>query len=66
MEKNLRPGQPVSVTDAWGRNLLRKVVAVSGQKVWVCKPEEFEKARRERREPVCVGFPREAVNRGAL
>jgi hypothetical protein len=54
-------GQLVTVVDAWGKRLKRKVVIASNQKVWVCKPEEFEEALRENREPCAIGFPREDV-----
>ncbi len=54
-------GQLVTVIDAWGKRLVRKVVNISERKVWVCKPEEFEKALHERREPNSIGFPVEDV-----
>jgi hypothetical protein len=61
VEPQLKRGQVVTVRDAWGSRLTRKVVEVSDLKVWVCSAEEFEKARREHREPACIGFPEEDV-----
>ncbi len=57
----MKPGQLVTVIDAWGNKLKRKVVGASDQKVWVCRPEEFEKASREHRKPNSIGFPVEDV-----
>ena len=57
-------GQSVTVIDAWGKRLKRKVVVASDRKVWVCKPEEFEKASREGREPNSIGFPVEDIEMG--
>ncbi len=34
----------------------RRLVAVENGLLFVCKNEEFEAARREQREPVCIGF----------
>ena len=34
----------------------RRLVAVENGLFFVCKAEEFEAARRERREPTCIGF----------
>jgi hypothetical protein len=61
MEQQIKRGQAVIVSDAWGTRLSRKVVEVSELKVWVCSSEEFERAMREHREPACVGFPKEDV-----
>jgi hypothetical protein len=61
VEREIKRGQLVTVRDAWGRKLSKKVFAVSGVKVWVCSPEEFENAMRERREPKGIGFPKEDV-----
>jgi hypothetical protein len=35
----------------------RKVVSVENGVFSVCKAEEFEAAVREKRDPVCIGFP---------
>lgn len=39
----------------------RKLVSVENGVYFVCKPEEFELATREGREPICIGFRREYV-----
>lgn len=39
----------------------RSLVAAENGLVFVCKPEEFEAARREGREPTCIGFRSEYV-----
>lgn len=39
----------------------RKLVSVENGVYFVCKPEEFELAAREGREPICIGFRREYV-----
>jgi len=41
--------------------ITRTVVSVENDMYFVCKKEEFEAARRENREPVCIGFRREYV-----
>jgi len=57
----MQKGQLVTVIDAWGSELRRKVVSVSGQKIYVCKSEEFASAMQERREPTAIGFPMDDV-----
>jgi hypothetical protein len=57
----MQKGQVVTVTDAWGNKLKRKVVSVSDRKVYVCKSEELANATQARREPKAVGFPVEHV-----
>ncbi len=39
----------------------RIVVSIGGGVFFVCKPEEFEAAKRENREPVCIGFKPEYI-----
>ncbi len=36
--------------------ITRRLVAVENGLLFVCKNEEFEAAKRENREPVCIGF----------
>ena len=45
--------------------ILRTVVSVENGVYFVCKREEFEAAKREAREPRCIGFRKEYVVRGA-
>ena len=39
--------------------ITRVLVSVENDMLFVCKREEFDAARRENREPVCIGFKRE-------
>jgi hypothetical protein len=39
----------------------RVLVSVENGVYFVCKPEEFEAAKHESREPICIGFRREYV-----
>lgn len=41
--------------------LVRRVVAVEGDTVFVCTEEEYTSASRESREPKCIGFNRKYV-----
>lgn len=41
--------------------LNRVLVSVENNVYFVCRPEEFEAAAKEGREPVCIGFRREYV-----
>ncbi len=41
--------------------LKRVLVSVENNVYFVCRPEEFEAATKEGREPVCIGFRREYV-----
>jgi phosphoribosyl-dephospho-CoA transferase len=53
----MKQGQLVTVVDARGNKLTRKVVSVSDRKIYVCKSEEFASAMQERREPNAIGLP---------
>lgn len=52
----MQPGQRVTVTDVHDNRLLRVVVAVEGDILFVARPEEVDRARSEHREPNCIGF----------
>jgi hypothetical protein len=39
----------------------RQLVSVENDVFFVCKPEEFEAAIREQREPICIGFKKEYI-----
>ena len=53
----MQTGQHVTVIDAWGNKLKRIVVKVSGDKIWVCKADEFDNASHKGRRPTSIGFP---------
>jgi len=54
-------GQLVQVTQYGGSKLVRRVVADLGGSIVICNESEYRQARKERRRPDGVGFPREAV-----
>jgi hypothetical protein len=39
----------------------RVLVSVENGVYFVCKPEEYDTAQREGREPVCIGFRKDAI-----
>lgn len=57
----MKPGQSVTVIDAWGNKLKRKVVSVSERKIYVCKPEELKNSLYEHRVPNAIGFSFEHI-----
>lgn len=57
----MQVGQSVKVIDYRGKKLVRRVVAVIGDVVLVCLPEEYELALKHRSLPWCVGFKRQRV-----
>jgi len=59
-------GQPVEVRDAYGKTLQRVATGpvdpgYDFAVVWACRPEEWEAARAEGREPDCTPWPIEDV-----
>ncbi|MBF7081866.1 hypothetical protein IT084_02610 [Desulfallas sp. Bu1-1] len=61
----MKPGDLVRINAYGGKELLRRVVAVTTlarrKIVCVCTEEEWQTAQEEGREPMCVGFPLEDV-----
>lgn len=57
----MESGTLVKLKADQGRIIERRVVAVRGDVIVVCKDDEFEAAQREGREPLAVGFPVSAV-----
>ncbi len=49
-------GSRVSVVQYDGIVIDRVLVAVENGYLFVCKPEEWDVARSEGREPTCIGF----------
>lgn len=60
MEKKIEEGQEVTLLSSLGV-IKRVVVQDLGETLLVCLPEEFERAAKEKREPISVGFPRSDV-----
>ena len=54
-------GKKVSVIADGDVVIERIVVSVENDVYFVCKREEFEQAKLEDRDPICIGFRREYV-----
>ena len=52
----MKPGDTIRVMGDQDKELVRRLVEVRGQLILICKEDEFQTARAEGREPVCVGF----------
>ena len=61
MRQQLQPGQQVTVNAFRGRQSTVIVVEDRGDVVLICKPDEYNSAKAEKRAPVSVGFHREDV-----
>ena len=57
----MREGDLVRVKAYGGEQVTRRLVAVRGDVLLICRDEEYEAAQREGRQPVCVGFHKEDV-----
>jgi hypothetical protein len=57
----MNEGSTVKLRAYGGEIIERRIVAVRGNTVAVCKDEEYQAAQREGREPLSVGFPLSAV-----
>jgi hypothetical protein len=57
MKKQIDAGQQVTLNSFSGP-IERIVVEILGDVVAVCRCEELERAKRERRDPITVGFKR--------
>jgi hypothetical protein len=49
-------GQLIKLRAYGGEELIRQVVRTAKDVVVVCRPDEYEKANKEKRVPVSVGF----------
>ena len=54
-------GQLLTIVSDRDVVIQRTLVSVENGVFFVCKPEEFEAAIREGREPVCIGFRPEYI-----
>lgn len=52
----MKEGQLVKLRGYGGEELVRRVVRLKKDVVVVCRPEEYESAQLEGREPLSVGF----------
>jgi hypothetical protein len=57
----LKKGDLIAVEDYEGNILKRRIVRMSERLAFVCTTQEYEEARKERREPLGVGWPVEDV-----
>ena len=57
----MKSGQLLTIMSDRDQVIKRALVSVENDVFFVCKPEEFEAANREGREPICIGFKREYV-----
>ncbi len=49
-------GQDVTLMGYGGKEITRRLIKVNKDTVIVCQEDEYQKALKERREPVSVGF----------
>jgi len=56
----MQTGQEVTLSSHHGP-IKRVVVRDLGEVLLVCRPDEFDSAQKERREPISVGFRKSAV-----
>lgn len=52
----MKPGQMVKLRAYGGEEIIRNVIRLEKDIVVVCRPEEYENARSQGREPTGVGF----------
>ena len=57
----MEPGNKIELRAYGDIQITRRLVAVSGDTLVVCLEEEYQQAKLEGREPVVVGFPKEAL-----
>ena len=61
---SLNAGDLVKVRVFGGQVVIRRLLRVEGQIAVLTVPEEPDRALKERREPVCIGFPLRDVIQG--
>jgi hypothetical protein len=58
----MKIGDLVNAETFSGERVLREVVGVDGDTVYICTKEERLSAQKEHREPVCAGFNRRYIH----
>ena len=53
----LKMGALIKVRAFGGKEIVRRFIAKQNATILICSDEEYESARREKRKPLCVGFP---------
>jgi hypothetical protein len=53
----LQLGDLVRVRAFGGKELVRRLFDIRGSVALICCDEEYQKAIKEKRDPICIGFP---------
>lgn len=61
----MQRGQKVRVMEAFSGLQVKRVVGWDAERVYVCREEEYVKAKEENRQPRNIGFRREFVRQDA-
>jgi hypothetical protein len=61
-DKPLKIGGLAEAVAFRGQKIIRRVVEISNETVYLCLESEWKSANKEGREPQCVGFPRKDVS----
>lgn len=57
----MKSGQLLTIMSDRHQVIKRALVSVENDVFFVCKPEEFDAATREGRQPICIGFNRKYI-----
>ncbi len=58
---DLQKGDKVKVRALGKQVLARRFVEIRGRTALICSDEEYQKALKDRRQPICIGFPIEEI-----
>lgn len=62
MDSNtFKAGDLVEAIAFGGKTILRRVVEIADNTIYICREDEWQAAKSEGREPECVGFNRQFV-----
>lgn len=61
MSRQFQPGQQITVNAYGGKKPIVTVVKDLGDTVLICRPEEFDKAKLQKRPPLTIGLHREDI-----
>jgi hypothetical protein len=59
----MNPGDKLIATAYGGQKIVRVLVEVIETKAFICTEEEWSISQKEKRYPVCVGFPLKDVEK---
>ena len=57
----MKEGEMVRLRAYGGAEIVRKVIEIGTDHVVVCREEEYQRAEREGRDPIKVGFPLDTI-----